>query len=267
SNRLQCDFRTPSCGPCIRAQMPCSGYRDTQRLRIRNESNEVKRKAIVKRSPAVGELHHLPLSLEVQAREAFFLNYVAGTMKTWDFLKHYYGCSGMPINLRLSIDAVSLAYLSHQLYSEASLALARERYISALREMNKGLQCKTYATEDTAILSSLLLYLYEKITNSEPQGWDQSWTSQVNGALALIKLRGLGNFEDASELKVLARLCTNLLISCVASETAVPADLKTIRAYCKKVLQANDPKWRLSDLMVYYANLRSQIRKSELTLE
>lgn len=222
---------------------------------------------MIKRSLPDAEPRHLPLSLEVQAREAFFLNYVTGTLKTWDFLNQFSGRSATPNHLRLSIDAVSLAYLSHQVYSEVGLVLARERYISALRQTNKALECKRYATDQTALLSSLLLDLYEKITNFEPQGYDQSWSSHVNGALALVKFRGLGNFQDAAELKVLARLSTNLLISCVASGTAVPADLIAVRAYCSKILNADDPKWRLSDLMVCYANIRSQVRKGELNLE
>ncbi|CZR58790.1 related to C6 transcription factor [Phialocephala subalpina] len=267
SNRLKCDFRTPSCGPCIRAQMPCSGYRDTQRLRIRNESNEVKRKAIVKRSPPVAVPRSLPLGLEVQARNAFFLNYVTGTLKSWDFLKQFSNHSGMPNHLRLSIDAVSLAYLSHQVYSGAAMALARERYISALRQMNKTLQCQISATDETALLSSLLLDLYEKITNFEPQGYDQSWTSHVNGALTLVKLRGLRTFQEPWELRVLARLSTNLLISCVASEAEVPQHLIEVRAYCGERLNANDPKWRLSDVMVCYANLRSHVSRGDMALE
>lgn len=112
----------------------------------------------------------------------------------------------------------------------------------------------------------MLLDLYEKITNMEPHG-GRSWTSHVKGALALVKVQGLEKFRDPFELRVLGRLSTNFLISCVVSEAEVPADLNEVRAHCGRLLQAIDPKWRLSDLMVCYACLHSQISQVRLTFE
>ncbi|KAE8443122.1 hypothetical protein EG329_002366 [Mollisiaceae sp. DMI_Dod_QoI] len=187
-------------------------------------------------------------------------------MKTWDFLEQFSHPTDTPDHLSLSIDAVSLAYLSHQVYSEAALTGARERYVSALRSTNKALQCTKSAATDTTLISSLILDLYEKITNVEPQG-DKSWTSHVNGALAIVNFRGLSKFQDNSGLKVLGRLSINLLISCVVSGAEVPTDLNIVRAYCGKFLDVNDPKWQLSDLMVSYASVCNQIRKGQFSVE
>jgi hypothetical protein len=146
----------------------CTGYRDTQQLRIRNESQAVRRKALSRNAPPF-EPRSLPLSLELQARDAFFAYYVTGTSKTWDFLKPFYDPTHSPKHLTLSIDAVSLAYLSHQVYSDAALATARERYISALRMASRALQSPEVAAKHTTLLTSLLLDLFEKITNTEPR--------------------------------------------------------------------------------------------------
>ncbi|KUJ13966.1 uncharacterized protein LY89DRAFT_672237 [Mollisia scopiformis] len=167
---LQCDFATPACSPCIRAQKLCSGYRDTRQLRVRDQSQDVRRRVISKLSPSPPHLHSLSQALHVQARESFFLHYVTGTLKTWDFLEKYSDSTDIP------------PYLA----------------------------------------SALML--------------------------------------GTAEVRILGRLSTNHLISSVASNLAVPMDLQEVRAYCGEHLNVVDPKWRLSDLMVSYANLRSQIR-------
>jgi hypothetical protein len=53
----------------------------------------------------------LALSIDVQARDAFFAYYVTSTSRSWDFFKRFYHPSNTPEHLTLAIDAVSLAYL------------------------------------------------------------------------------------------------------------------------------------------------------------
>ncbi|KAL9127921.1 MAG: hypothetical protein Q9175_007641 [Cornicularia normoerica] len=240
--------------------MPCSGYRDTQQLRIRNESQSVARK-VLKQAPHFEPLS-LPLSIDLQARHAFFAYYV--TSKCWDFLKPYHHPTDSPEHLTLAIEAVSLAFLWHQVYSDAALATARERYISALRMTNKTLRSPREATKDTTLMASLLLDLFEKITDCKPRN-NKSWTSHVNGALALVKFRGLEEFQGPSEFNILVRLSTHYIISCVASGSPVPDTLDAVQAYIGNRLNGQDPMLRLSNLMVQYANLRSEVRRGMLS--
>jgi hypothetical protein len=210
------------------------------------------------------EPQSLAFSVDLQARDAFFAYYVTSTSKSWDFLKQYYHPTDSPDHLTLAIEAVSLAYLYHQVYSQAALATARQRYISALRLINKALNSSKEAAKDTTLLASLLLDLFEKITDSEPRN-SKSWRIHIDGSLALVNLRGLERFQGPDELRVLVRLSTNYLISCVASASPVPDELIAIRTYAGKHLNVQDPKWRLSDLMVLYANLLSDIRRGILS--
>jgi hypothetical protein len=131
---------------------------------------------------------------------------------------------------------------------------------------NKALQSPESNTKDTILLSSLLLDLFEKITNCEPR-YDRSWTSHAHGALAVVRSLGFEHFRDSSALRVLVRLSTNLLISCVASESSVPEELISLRAHAAKYVNVGDPKWRLSGLMVHYANLQSDVRRGLLSAE
>lgn len=208
--RLKCDFGVPHCGPCIRAQTACSGYRDIQQLRIANETQAVRNKAVLRHGYS-GEPRSLRPSLEIQARNAFFAFHVTKVSKSWDFLEEFSDPTRSPAHLTLSIDAVSLAYLSHQASSDAALLRATEKYVLALRMTNKALQSPELALKDTTLLAALCLDLFEKITNITNKS--VSLTDHVNGALALVELRGLENFRDPSALRVLMRLSNNLIIS------------------------------------------------------
>ena len=235
--------------------MTCSGYRDTQQLRIENETQSIAKKAL--RNAPLSQLYCLPLSIDLQARDAFFAYYIAS--RCWDFLKSYHHPLDSPEHLTLAVDAVSLAYLWHQFHSDELLASARRKYILALRMINKILGFSQEAYKDTTLMVSLLLDLFEKITDSQPR--QKSWTSHINGALSLVKLRGIEHFQDPLELSIVVRFSTHYIFGCVSSNSPVPNALKVIQAYIGKQKDAHDPMLRLSNLMIQYADLQSDIRR------
>ncbi|PVH72801.1 hypothetical protein DL98DRAFT_432563 [Cadophora sp. DSE1049] len=274
--RLKCDLQPLSCSSCIRARVICTGYRDTQKLRIRNETSEIRKKAIAHGArsergfnssllTSPGDVQHFPLSLDFQAREAFFCFHVTEASKTWDFLVKFYNPVDAPEHLTKSIDAVSLAFLSHQRNSHAALASAREMYGNALRMTTTALQSLETAAKYTTVLSTLLLDMFEKITNLKSRHSD-SWMSHVSGALALVNLQGLHYYKGNDVLRVLGRLSTNLLISCIAGERPIPGELIILRKYITEQLNASDGKSRLTDLMIEYGMLRTEIRKGCLSV-
>jgi len=241
----------------------CTGYRDPHQLRIQNESESTRKKALSKKPSPTHKPQPLPLSLDSQARDVFFAYHVTGTSKTWDFLQPFYHPADSPEHLTLAIDAVSLAYLSQKVFSDAALFSARQRYIAALRMTNKALQCPDVAAKNTTLLATLLLDLFEKITNNESRVIE-SWAGHMKGALALVELRGLDTFQDHASVRVLVRLSTNVLISCVATSSSVPKDLKELRVYIAKLVDTNNPKWRLMDLMEEYIDLQADTSRALL---
>ena len=111
-----------------------------------------------------------------------------------------------PENLTKAIEAVSLAYLWHQVYSDAALATARGKYVSALRMTNKILKFSKEQTKNTTLMASLLLHLFEKVTDTKTR--DNSWSSHVTGVLAIVCFQGLDHFQDESDFNMLVRLYT-----------------------------------------------------------
>ena len=149
----------------------CTGYRDTINIRISDETDFVRTKALAKTgSPlqqrCVGEpkvklkVRHLPQDLLTLGRDMFFTYYVSDFSRTWDFLYNYLDPRSAPKYLTLSIEAVSLAFLSHQVSSETARDLGRRKYCQALREINVALQDPMTAKAASTFEGALLLDLF-----------------------------------------------------------------------------------------------------------
>ena len=235
----------------------CSGYRDTEQLRVRNETDTTKQKALSRAFMPIPRT--LAATIYDRARNAFFTHYVSGFSKTYDVLEFLYKQSPADRPLIASVDAVSLAFFSFHFDCQQASHVSREKYLSALPLLRKALQTPGFATSDSTLLAVLLLDLYEKITNNNPRSIG-SRMSHINGALALVDLREKPPLQDYTGLRLSARLSTSLLISCVSAKCPVPPVLVKLRSDLEPFLNKEDPKWRISGLVVEYANLKGAVQ-------
>jgi hypothetical protein len=161
-------------------------------LRIANQTDAVREKATSKRSVAwPSELSNWrlhsspPMNVQHQARELFFLYYIADFSKNWTFLIPYFSPNVAPAYISACIDAVSLAFLAHQANSSEALLLSRQKYGAVLHKTNAALQCPKTARERATFEATLLLDLYEKITSLyvNYHEWNRA---HIYGSLALV---------------------------------------------------------------------------------
>lgn len=263
--KLLCDLRKDGCSQCSRANLACTGYRDTSAIRIRDETTAVQQMVTRRARAAPPTIQSLQLSLCHQAKEVFFQNYVVGETKGYSFMGQYYSPSAKEEHLIKSIDAVSLAYLNYQKRCERAQAEARLQYVDAIKLTSKALQSPDLARKDSTMLSIMLLDLYEKITSKEPE-YDGAWAAHIKGALSLVQLRGEEQYRNPDGLRMLVRLSINILISCVASDRAVPEEVVALMAaVTSRFAEPSDPKRRESELMVEYARLKSQVKQNLLS--
>ncbi|KAJ4356680.1 uncharacterized protein N0V89_004716 [Didymosphaeria variabile] len=226
-----------------------------------------KRITIPKRTcQASFKLSHLPLDLQVQARQLFFAYYIADFSRAWDFLYPHFDPQAAPEHITLSIDAASLAFLSHHIISPSAQILGRRKYVSALRKTNKVLQDPATVQYTSTIEASLLLDLFEKITDPRPISV-VSQRAHVDGALALVKLRGLQQFTDPGGLKALTRLALNSVVISISNGESVPQEIFQIREHAANFTDTSHPKWRLTGVTLKITNLVSDITKGVLTAE
>jgi hypothetical protein len=284
--KLVCDLKERGCSSCRRAKLICHGYRDTESLRIADETSAVQRRiqgpagkseagsmSAASRLPeALVRISHLaetiPQSLDVptrnQARDLFYYNYVFGALKPFEFLQSFYSPIPKEDHLTASMDAVALAYLNYQQYSPKVQTEARQHYITALRLMNKALGDPKLASKDSTILAILLLDLYEKVTNKEPH-YEGAWAAHLQGALTLVSMRGQEQFDDPMTVRILLRVSTNQIISCIATHRPVPEDVIALRdCIAGHLASPTSSKQKESDLMIEYARLRYKIENEGL---
>ncbi|OQU98474.1 Fungal Zn2-Cys6 binuclear cluster domain-containing protein [Cladophialophora immunda] len=259
--KLRCDLHKDACGQCVRAGLTCSGYRDPDQLRIRDESQSVIRKA--RGLPSAPIATSIDTPLVDRARAAFFSHYVLGFAKTYDVLERIGRQAPLDKHLAVSVDAVSLAFFSFQYDAPRAFKPSREMYLSALPLVKNAVTTTEFLASDSTLLAVLLLDLFEKLTNRSPIS-SESWMSHVKGALALVKLRRPQQLETYVGLRLSVRLFTNMLISCVAGDSPIPPALIKLRSDIQPHVDVNDPKWRVSGLVMKYANFRGAVREGFL---
>jgi hypothetical protein len=287
--KLVCDLKAQGCSQCRRAKLVCHGYRDTETLRVTDETSAVQRrvegaqprstsrskpKTLTSRSRSelyasiICQAAAIPQSVVVptrtRAKDLFYYNYVIGNLKPFDFLQPFCSPTSRDDHLTTSMDAVALAYLDYQRHAPDAQIEARQCYIAALRHMNRAIQDPELAKKDSTILAILLLDLYEKITNKEPR-YEGAWAAHLQGALTLVKMRGNQQFDDPTVRSMLLRVSTNEMISCIVNHRPVPAEVMTLRAnIASYITPSEDPKSKESDLMIEFAGLMHEIEEGNL---
>jgi hypothetical protein len=120
------------------------------------------------------------------------------------------------------------------------------------------------ATRNTTLLASVLLDLFEKITGSKSRD-NKAWTSHIDGALTLVNLRGVENFQNRTELHVLIRLINHHISSSLANAVPVHPELLKVRNYVAENLTFEDHTLAVSNVTIEYAQLRSDFRNGVLS--
>lgn len=140
---------------------------------------------------------------------------------------------------------------------------AWDKYQHAIRLLDRSLRSDHLITEDSTLLSVLLLDLVEKMNNDDPMS-AKGWMSHINGALALFKLRRTERCQDSVGLRLAARLSTSLKISCMFSGSPLPPDLIQLRSDIEPLMKG-DPKYEISGFVVKYGQLRSALQEGSLS--
>jgi hypothetical protein len=194
----------------------------------------------------------------------FFAYYVSDFSHTWDFLYSYQDSRVAPEHLSLGIDAVSLAFLSHQVSSPTAREMGRKKYVEALRKINKAVQDPESASKLSTFEGALLLDLFEKIMVPSAEA-EVSRHAHVEGALALVKLRGVSSFREGSEMRALLGLSLNATICALSTGSAIPEEVREIRRHATQFVDTSYPKWRLSDCILEVTDLPAEVRNRTST--
>lgn len=269
----KCDTKKPTCSSCLRAAAPCSGYRDASLIRFTDQTSSIVTKQTIRAKPLKTStpsvpfrIHHIHQDLQTLGREMFFGTYVSDFSSTWDFLFPYLDSASTPDHLAAGIDAVSLAFLAHQVSSPTAKEMGRVKYADALRRINKAIQDPEKVGAMSTFQSALLLDLFEKITVADSEGHVRRH-AHVEGAFALITVRGVQNFRPGPELKALLGFSLNATICALSNGETIPNEVRLIREHARQFVDTEYPKWKLNECILEVTELPDETRNRSLTAQ
>lgn len=240
----------------------CPGYYDPKSIIFRDETTTVLTKAFRRQELSVPSALFEPL--EDRAKHLFISRHVFGDYPVLSYMKVLY-----PLNLTehahlmATIRAVSMAYLAKEVHSSSILQEARKKYSSALLLTKQSLQEPRAASQNTTLLNVLLLDLFENLTAERGRGGAE--TGHLDGALALMKLRGDHLFKDPLGVAIFMHLGSNILSNCLKNEVMVPVDFIQLRCQAKKYIDENEFEWQVSELMIQIADFQSAQRAATMS--
>lgn len=180
-----------------------------------------------------------------------------------DHLEDIYNTNEMDENLVTSMQAVGLAGFSHVLHAPELLKNARLQYAKALQLTNTALRSPTQARKDSTLLSVMILSIFEAVTGCTQRSI-KAWADHINGAAALVKLRGLEQLRTSGGRRMFIQVTTSLLINCIQRCVPVPTHIMELRAEASKYSTVVESAWFVQDAMVAYANFRASVRNGTL---
>jgi hypothetical protein len=159
--------------------------------------------------------------------------------------------------------ASSVAALARELQDPAMMSLAHDHYARALALTNKALAIPQEATLDGTLISVLLLSLFETIAQDNRDA-PSNWTAHVQGAGALLSLRGSEQFKTTLGRELFTQVVTNVRTSSAQRTVRVPPDIKRLHEEAMPFLDPLHPSTHFSLIIERFANFRAEIAETKL---
>ncbi|MCJ1309037.1 hypothetical protein MMC25_002692 [Agyrium rufum] len=266
----------------MKAARICPGYRDELTLLFRDQSEQVKKKRSVpqtapktttprRASPALTptppeEIIHIlpPLAQDPEEQGVcyFYNSYV--TQNSITFPDGYFNylpeiMLDKPIDspLPLLIASLGMAFIANQHDDQALLCRAMSKYALTLKLMKVMLRDPVAQLSDEALICVHLMGIYEASTCQNNS--IMAWTNHVEGAAALIKLRGSEQLDRSMGRRLFTQLRAQILITCIAKRIRVPEEiLKWNRHVGDSESGLMLHVATLSDISCRFANMRAE---------
>ena len=249
--KTKCDKIPEGCSQCKRAKRECPGYRNAGDLVFRDESSNVVRKAKAKEarkkaisdSPPPESLQsEEPQSEGTQSEEedsievvqqqdphlaSFMLAPAVEDLATGFFISNFVVVNtgrrqrhfGLIANDRIedvsesllsSMKAVGLAGFAHAAHAPHLQKNARYQYLKAIQSTNAALRDPVEVRKDSTLLSIMILGIFESITGCHQRSL-KDWSEHINGAAAVIKLRGPDQIKSVVGRRLLVHVASSLM--------------------------------------------------------
>jgi hypothetical protein len=201
--------------------------------------------------------------LEARAFCYFRATFVVGQSRSFKYLEEYYQPGIMSAHLSLCTQAVGLAGLSKAVRSTKLENHARKIYILALNSINAALASPVLSRLDTTMSAVLLLDEFERLI-PYPTRQSNAWSRHLEGAAALMKVRGPDQFQTKIGLEMFAQMSSHFFVICMEHEIALPDDFLSLRTFAADFVDSEDLIWRLTNITIPYIAFRAAVRNGSL---
>lgn len=195
------------------------------------------------------------------------LGYFNTNSTTWfrnfDVTSELTSQTGTDEHLLASMSAVGLASFSHSIHAPELMVRARKEYVAALQLTNTALRSPTEAKKDSTLFSVMILSIFETVTGNTERSL-AAWAEHVNGAAALVKLRGKDQFKTQAGVRMFLQVTSNLMLSCIQRTTAMPEHIIELRKEAEKYHLGNEPAWKLAGIIIDFTIFRAAVRDAKI---
>lgn len=223
---------------------------------------------LVRQEEAPLAVYTLAPSIEDRAIGFFTHHYVIGlngpSRGHLDYLAEISRTQILEEGLLASMKAVGLAAYAHAVHAPSLMKNARYQYVRAIQSTNKALGDPVEVKKDTTLLSIMVLGIFETVTGAGQHSL-ADWAEHLNGASAVIKIRGPEQIKSPAGRRMLLTVVTSLLIANMQQGLPLPRHLQDYMNAAITFVKTPDPAFRILHTMMVLANLRSEVVKGTLT--
>ena len=185
-----------------------------------------------------------------------------GSRGQFDFLPTIY--NGAPTRgvLSSAIISIGLNHLANTTQDGQILLHARKKYSATIKEMQVALQDKYRARSDELLTTVILMARFESIINPTLE----SMFAHLEGAKALVKLRGLGSLRSVTGMRLFGSVRAQVCLSSLIRGTKAP-DFIIELSEQSKLFPSYDNVWAgpISMIVLMFCNIRGRLKAGEIT--
>lgn len=216
-------------------------------------------------SPNSSLLYSPRQSPEQLAVAIFFQVYVPGqpgSKGQLDFLPLVYNGAPSRGVLASAILSIGLHTLAGKTNDNHMMLYSRKKYSHTLNELNQALQDMYRARSDEIVTTVLLMAQFESIRNQSLE----SMFAHLEGAKALIKLRGLDALRTVAGMRIFVSVRAQIALACILRNEKIPEIFIELSQKSKDFV-SNGASWvgPLTMTIMSFCNIRARVHAGEVT--
>ena len=193
----------------------------------------------------------------------YFVTHSSAWLRNFDLVDAICSPSHVDKHLLASMSAVGLASFSSSAHAPQLMIRAQRDYVKALQLTNAALKSPSEVKKDSTLLAVMILGIFETVAGSNGKSL-AAWAEHINGAAALVKLRGEEQFNSQAGKRMFLQVTSNLMLSCIQRTIPMPEHMVVLHKSAESFMDTENPAWQLSSIIIDFTIFRAAIQNREI---